>query len=953
MSFNILNIFISIIFFIYYAFTQKYIITLFLMKKRKNKYHLVYWIDYNIMILSLTILSINFSISLFINDDINENNNAFKYIFDKNFPFLFLSNLFVDTILSFQLLIKIKHMKICKKKEYNIQRMNNFIQKVNILNNYIPIYHLVILLLAYILNLLISIISIYIIKNNNNTLFVNVFHLILFFISLLFALILSNRNKTLIGHQIFFKNNVVEKIYNNNKIKLVACCEHLLYKYICDLLLNIPCLIKIFYYSSSKAYILSFFYSIMFTGILYVFFFGVMLLSVDSSNFTLLPCIIKFLFCTKHFSFYFGDGKRIINKLFELDNIDIFNYDIYFNKSKLFNSQEDFINKLNGINGYSETTISSLFEENDSFNSFEDSKNFNNENSQVNQANELSQTKIDEQIREIENKKIKKEVEYGPCNFFIIFKLIYLFFNSNIKIYEKIRKSTEENGIFYDNNNSNKSKSAQKNYGQIQNGMNYTNQRKISMANIKKKISAINKEDPNQIYSFKKFNINEVMGNIEEYGMKTLFIKHLSKNLENKKSDNIKINNIEFDNKIIIHEEERESSTINNISNQDSKAKNKPLLEKPNYINNEDDIYSFYEFKIESLINNIFLDLFPYYEIDIRDILISLDTSNNMYLFETFFRKKSDDNNFNSYYTYDSFLSFEIYDNNFLSYEEIKSFMTKYKKYLLDKISNLGFTFLPIILGIFNINYLSYNKIVILYRNPLAFTPNSSFRYWLKYIYSQDSEKSENSSNNDNIVNINELEIMNNIKISKEDYSHINTILNEDLTFLSQMKFKLDFKINLFILNCINKNSAISFDDNTIINDTGQNNINNTTENTNLMNIIRNTEFFPGNNNTFEIYNFKKKLFGSDSISLLENLYMSSSSNNNYFYKIYFSELFDNNKKKEKNNKTTTQNISKNILVNSLIAEKDIIEKNNNLCEIIKNKLLKKLAKPENLLFDE
>ena len=939
MSFYLFNIFISLIFFIYYGFIQKYILSIFINKKYNSKYYLVYWIDYNIMIFSLTIISIHSSINFLINNNIFEN-SAFLVILDKNFPFLFLSNLFVDIILSIQLLIKIKNMKISKKKVNDIQSMIEFIKKINIFSHYTLLSHLIIILIANIVNVIIAYMSIYIIENNNKTLFVNISQIILFSISIIFILILSSKNKTLIQHQIFFKNSLVEKIYNNNKKKLIACAEHLLYKYICDLLLNIPCLINIFYNSSTDIYKISYLYSIMFAGFIYIFFLGTMLLSIDSHSFNLLPCVLKFLFCTKHFSFYFGDGKNIITKPLELDNSDIFNYDIYFNKSKLFNSQEDFINKLNGIRGYSETTLSSLFEENELINNnFEDNNNFN-----INQT--LSQSKIDEQIREIENKKIKKEYVYGPCNFFIIFKLLYLFYNSNIKIYEKISKSTEEKGIFYDNNNSNKNKSAQKNYGRFSNGINYTNQRILSMTKIKQRINSINKEQPNQILALKKYNIKEVFGNIEDHAMKTLFIKYLSKNLEIKKNDNQKTNDLEFGNKIKIPEEIRENSEIYNLFFSYSRVKNIPLIQ--NSINNDDDINSFYEFKIESLINNIFLDLFPYYEIDIRDILISLDTSNNKNLFETFYIKKADDKNFNSYYTYDSFLSLEIYDDKILPHEELKSFMEKYKNYFLDKITNFGFTCLPIILGIFNISYLSYNKIVILLRNPLAFTQSISFRYWLKYIYNEDSERTENSSNKDDIVNINELEIMNNIKISKDDYSDIITILNEDMKFLSQLKKNLDFNLNLFILNSINKHIGISFEDN-IMNDTNKNN-NNTTENSNLMNIIRNTEFFPGNN-SFEIYNFKKKFFGSNSISLLENLYMSSSSNNNYFFKIYISEIFKNNN--EFKSKENINNNHMNSLISESKSEKEIIENNKNICQIIKNKLLKKLQNPENIFFEE
>ena len=56
--------------------------------------------------------------------------------------------------------------------------------------------------------------------------------------------------------------------------------------------------------------------------------------------------------------------------------------------------------------------------------------------------------------------------------------------------------------------------------------------RKISLSNIKEKINGLNRSDIEQLSSFKIFNINEVMGNIQEYNMKTLFIKYLSKNLD-------------------------------------------------------------------------------------------------------------------------------------------------------------------------------------------------------------------------------------------------------------------------------------------------------------------------------------------------------------------------------------------------------------------------------------
>ena len=981
MVFKVINIFISLIFFIYYVFLQKYIINKFISQKANIKLFLIYWIDYNIIILSLVIISIFFTIISYLNisnisNEIDEDiKNILLIIFDSYFPLFSSSNFIVDIILAFHLLLKINKMKIYKNRNYDITKIDKLFQKINIMSHYSIIHHLIILFFTYVINIGIIFISEYIIDKKYKDILINLYQLILFISTIIFMLILSNRNKSLIGHQIFIKNNVVEKIYNNNKIKLVASNEYLLNKFISDLLLNIPYIIKLFYNSSSDLFKLCYFYSIMFTGFLYLFFFGAMLLSIDSTNYTLLPCILKMLFFTKKFHFYFGDGKKIIRKILKKDDTNIFNYNIYFNKSRLFNSREDFINKLNGITGYSETTISSLFDISESFNddNFDD-KTFTHANT----IEVISQNKIiDEKIKEIEKQKIKKESEYGPCNFFIIFKLIYLYYNSNIAIYEKVKKNAEENGFFTDNNyNSNLYKtSTQKLYGRFSNNFNSSSGRKISIINIKEKMDLLNKteSDDTQLKSYRVYNINEVMGNIQEYGMKTLFLKYLSKNLE-KNEDNKKNNNqtIDNDNKFflppeVLKDNSNTISTINNIA-----FYSKSNLNIHSTENDIDENALFYDFKIESLMNFVLLDLFPFYEIDIKDILNSLSINNNMNLFEIFFRKKNDDKNFNSFYTYDSFLSLEIYDNNFLSYAQLKSFMTNYKKYFLDKLSNFSYTYLPLILGIFNITYLSYNKIVIVYRNPLAFTPNVFFHYWLKFVICDDSEKIEKSTNNTDIVDINEVEVVNNIKLNNEDYSDIIKILGDDLNFLSKINFNLDFKLNLFILNNINKSNTIEDD---IINNQDQKNKNNISQNINLMNIIRNTELFPGNNNSFSPYQFKNKFFGSESISFLENLYMSDSTNNNYVFKIYFGEIFkkkninnDNgvytNTIKNINSKNNINILKDNELINnkcrtenkkttSLLTENDIKEYNQKFCENVKNKLLKKIGKSEKLLFEE
>ena len=136
------------------------------------------------------------------------------------------------------------------------------------------------------------------------------------------------------------------------------------------------------------------------------------------------------------------------------------------------------------------------------------------------------------------------------------------------------------------------------------------------------------------------------------------------------------------------------------------------------------------------------------------------------------------------------------------------------------------------------------------------------------------------------------------------------------------------------------------------------------------MNIIRNTELFPGNN-SFEPYNFRKKIFGSESISLLENLFTNDSDNNNYSFKIYFCEIFKKKIIEKKNSTKKINNINnKNYTINdtderysqgnannnnsssSYIDENELKEYNQKLCNNIKNKILKKIGKSENALFE-
>ena len=54
---------------------------------------------------------------------------------------------------------------------------------------------------------------------------------------------------------------------------------------------------------------------------------------------------------------------------------------------------------------------------------------------------------------------------------------------------------------------------------------------------------------------------------------------------------------------------------------------------------------------------------------------------------------------------------------------------------LIETIKNINYTFILLILGVFNIEICGENKIIILYRNPLYFSNFNLFNHWIIFIY--------------------------------------------------------------------------------------------------------------------------------------------------------------------------------------------------------------------------
>jgi hypothetical protein len=110
--------------------------------------------------------------------------------------------------------------------------------------------------------------------------------------------------------------------------------------------------------------------------------------------------------------------------------------------------------------------------------------------------------------------------------------------------------------------------------------------------------------------------------------------------------------------------------------------------------------------------------------------------------------------------------------------------------------------FLPLLLGIFNIKFFGSNKIVIIYKNPLYFTNYASFNNWINFYITEVEEKTKKSVvTKDNILDLNEIEIKDNLRINENDYEEIKLILENDFEYLNNYNFQVYPIIHLFVGN--------------------------------------------------------------------------------------------------------------------------------------------------------
>ena len=431
------------------------------------------------------------------------------------------------------------------------------------------------------------------------------------------------------------------------------------------------------------------------------------------------------------------------------------------------------------------------------------------------------------------------------CDYYILYKLLYLYFQENKDVYDNVfRKMSDDTGIFRkimaESNPFRRKSSLGANNSTTNNNIGYNINKQDLITNIDR-ISRISMMDSKKIQTSLKVSSNEIFLSLEEKDLLEEFkVKYGFKS-------------------------------------------------------------SYIEFKIESMFSESFFEVLPYFQLKIVDIIKALIPSYNKKLFNIFIKKMSPYKNKieqNIFMTYDSLLIIEVYEKkDFINSENLKKFVNQYKTYLTNTLKNMDYTFLPLVIGVFNIQIGSLTKIAVMYRNPLHFTLYNHFNNWITFYINESTEKLKASLMLDDVIDLNEIEVKNALKINEADYDEVKKNFKQDLQLLKEINIPIYPVIRLFIGD---ENGAIKATDS---NNLGFNK-NYKITNMNEPSIL--DESIPNNKqqNISELLemsdiinlSLSKKISGdfleNEVNSILEKEYYSMSGNDIHTIKIYFTNLF-------------------------------------------------------------
>ena len=849
-------------FFMFIYFIYLIPILIYLINNRKRKL-CVYWIDYSSLVLSGIIFIITFIVKLISEPD--RENIKFEKI-SKNTYYIIVTlflilmclflikALFFDSIIACKLSYRMNKIKKIDDVDYiSLKEKLKNIHIVNILTNKsTKILYAVFALFELTFFLFALLINVQIISYDLQTIIkdsLRIYHLLVLILLLSSIVIMNSVKKSLLEKNYYSRNRIAQEIYNVYFNQIIYFTDIISFKLVSDLVMNVPALIFLSHFKfNTLSLILS-----EFAILIYIFLGGSEYLIIDKySNkhrkAEKIDKILECLFFMKYLDFHFGekDHSYVIDQF-----------------KNLYTKEEKKIFKDLNL-----TIVDNIqnnladFDEKDDLDKSDD---------------ELKLNESSENI--FANKAIKLEFKTIQ-EFYLIQKLMMLYFKENKKIYES---NTDNN-----NDDSNFSFSFKK----------------------KKKNKIMNAQDKNNYLS-----------NIEELSRKSI--------LDSKKIKSfLKISNYNMFYSIKEKELYEELKNVFNIRNEK------------------------HEFIIENIFASKFFELFPFYRMNINSILNSLEPSKNIKIFNKFANRNKkrkikepkerfsvrstygrnsnvkkegeEEENIsedNLYYTNDLYLMYEIYNEDEFNSEKLRNIISEYNQYLLSVIKNINYTFLPVILGIFQIEIFHCKKIIILYRNPLYFTNFINLNRWINFFLTEESEKIKISTLFNDLMDINEDEIKNNLQIGEVDYDEVKQILENDFSFIKKIK-NIYPMIHIFLGEESNNN------DNDNNNDNSKKKIKNknqymenslladsSSSGQNLLDII-DKDISESNDNI---------IMNEDSLFEKEYYYMKG--NNIKTFKLYFTNLFRDNHK--------------------LIQ----IRTNDNYCKFMQNKIFKYLSK--NSLFNE
>ena len=669
--------------------------------------------------------------------------------------------------------------------------------------------------------------------NNLFTYLLKNYYFLVLIAVVVYMFLLTRSKKMLVNCGYYNPNLFEQKLFNIYSNRAIYYTYIFNYQFIVELFLNIPIVL---FLQIKYFNILSFIIFIV-SMFFYIYLGGILYLNIDeNNNAAIRQTLIRKLFCFNDKTIFFRN-KNIK---------DVFNDFIYH-----YNNNEN--SKIMDL----ELTLFKRYSKEKKINpqsnmyplQTNDDKIFNSSRKLFNfDPNLINRNIVSDKRNNSDFPKLiaKTIIDFTSlCDYYILYKLLYLYFQENKDVYDNVfRKMSDDTGIFRkimaESNPFRRKSSLGANNSTTNNNIGYNINKQDLITNIDR-ISRISMMDSKKIQTSLKVSSNEIFLSLEEKDLLEEFkVKYGFKS-------------------------------------------------------------SYIEFKIESMFSESFFEVLPYFQLKIVDIIKALIPSYNKKLFNIFIKKMSPYKNKieqNIFMTYDSLLIIEVYEKkDFINSENLKKFVNQYKTYLTNTLKNMDYTFLPLVIGVFNIQIGSLTKIAVMYRNPLHFTLYNHFNNWITFYINESTEKLKASLMLDDVIDLNEIEVKNALKINEADYDEVKKNFKQDLQLLKEINIPIYPVIRLFI-----------GDENGVIKATDSNNLgfNKNYKITNMNEPSILDESIPNNKqqNISELLemsdiinlSLSKKISGdfleNEVNSILEKEYYSMSGNDIHTIKIYFTNLF-------------------------------------------------------------